>query len=272
MDVELTTELKEKYEKLRGAIHSKNGLVVAYSGGVDSALLAKVAFDELGDSAIAVLIDSETVPAFEASEAERLAKDIGIKFELVLVSQLDDEDFVKNDSKRCYYCRKTMAEELQKLAIRYGIAHIAAGAQATDLDDYRPGIQAFHEASVWHPFIEFEFTKEDIRHLAEFLGLPVATKPAMACLSSRVRYGQEITSKTLNMIAKAEDYLRELGFTQYRARTHDKLLRIEVLPEEFERLLQNRDTIMKHMKSLGYDFVTLDLRGFKSGSMNVELD
>ena len=153
-----------------------------------------------------------------------------------------------------------------------GIETIAAGAQATDLDDYRPGIKAFNEAGIWHPFIEFGFSKEDIRELARYLDLPVYDKPAMACLSSRVRYGQEITKETLSMIEDAEEYLRKLEFTQYRARTHDKLLRIEVMPEDFDILMQNRTAIIKYMTELGYDFVTLDLKGFKSGSMNIELE
>jgi uncharacterized protein len=270
--IELSEGLAEKYRQLKDSIHKRERLLVAFSGGVDSAVLAKVAFDELGDSAWAVLVNSETVPQFELSEAAKVADKIGINFKVIEIQQLSDENFIKNDANRCHFCRKKMAIKLHEFAKDLNIHTIAAGAQATDLDDYRPGIKAFESAGILHPFIELDFSKQDIRNLAKYLGLPVSAKPAMACLSSRVQYGQKITKKNLSMIATAEDHLRELGFSQYRARTHGNLLRIEIFPTEFEILLQNRENIIKYMKGLGYDFVTLDLVGFKSGSMNVDLE
>ena len=265
---ELPKSVSEKYKKLQTAIRSKEKLIVAFSGGVDSALLAKVAYDELGNSAWAVLVDSESVPEFELSEAKSVAKELGINFHVLNSEQLSDEKFVENTTNRCYFCRKSMASRLLNFANEKGIKTIAAGAQATDLDDFRPGIKAFQESSIWHPFIELEFSKLEIRQLAESLKLPVAKKPAMACLASRVPYGQKITGEVLKMIAAAEDYLRELGFSQYRARTHGDLLRIEINLEEVDKLFEHRDQIIKKMKELGYIYVSLDLDGFRSGSMN----
>ena len=268
MTKELSRELNDKYQKLKADLKSKGKLIIAFSGGVDSALLAKIAFDELGSSAIAVLLNSETVPQFELSEAERVAGEIGIAFEIIQVDQLSDERFCKNDTDRCYYCRKHMAKHLMEYAGVNNIDTIIAGAQATDLDDHRPGIKAFTEEGIWHPFIDLGFSKNDIRQLARHLGLVVSEKPAMACLSSRIPYNQKITRPSLAMVAAAEDLLRDLGFTQYRARTHGKLLRIEIYPKEFDILIENRNKIIEEMKRIGYDYITLDLVGFRSGSMN----
>ena len=265
---ELSKELNKKFEKLKESIRSKEKMIIAYSGGVDSALLAKVAKDVLKERSVAVFLNSETVPHSELQAAEELANEIEIEFRIIEVNQLTDQRFIKNDKNRCYYCRSDMAERLKELARELGIETIAAGAQATDLDDYRPGIKAFNEADIWHPFIEFDFSKTDIRCLAEHLALTVSKKPAMACLSSRVKYGQKITKETLSMIEDAEEYLRKLGFTQYRARVHDKTLRIEILPEEFEKFMKIREEIVTKMKKLGFIYVSLDLEGFRSGSGN----
>jgi len=272
MKVELSKSLENKYKKLREAIKSKEKLLIAFSGGVDSALLAKIAYDVLDKNAWAVMIASETVPKFELAEAAELAQRLGINFEVINVIQLSDGKFTRNDIKRCYHCRKKMAQQLKTFAAEKGIINIAAGAQASDLDDYRPGINAFHEEGIWHPFIDLKITKEELRKLARFLGLPVANKPSMACLSSRIPYGQKITPEALNMIAAAEDYLRELGFRQCRARIQDKLLRIEINQDEIEKIIRLRTQIIKRMKELGYTYVTLDLEGFRSGSMNEVLD
>ncbi len=267
----LNNSLNDKYQQLMAAIKSKEKVVVAFSGGVDSALLAKIAYDALGANAWAVLVDSETVPGYELECASALATELGFNYEIVKMEQLSDEDFNRNTPNRCYFCRKGMAEQLLAFAKDKGIKTIIAGAQASDLSDHRPGIKAFDEAGIWHPLIELKFSKDEVRQLGRHLDLPVSEKPSMACLSSRVPYGQQITSEVLNMIANAEEYLRELGFTQYRARTHDKMIRIEIDTEEFDNILKHRDQIIEKMKELGYLYVTLDLEGFKSGSMNEEL-
>ncbi len=268
MAIELSESLKKKYNELQNAIQSKEKLIIAYSGGVDSALLAKVAYNVLGKNAWAVLVNSETVPKFELDLARDLATKIGISFEILEATQLSDKNFTKNDTNRCYLCRKKMAEFLRTFANEKGDATIAAGAQATDLDDFRPGIKAFHEAGIWHPFIDLNISKQDIRQLAEHLNLPVFDKPSMACLSSRVPYGQEITHEILEMISLAEDYLRNLGFTVYRARVHNNILRIEINQNEFNILMKHRSEIIRKMKQLGFSYITLDLEGFRSGSMN----
>ncbi len=266
--IRLTKKLKEKYQDLRDSIRDKQKLIIAFSGGVDSALLAKIAKDILNNDAWAVFLDSETVPGSEKEAAISFAKSSDINFKILEVSQLDDEKFVKNDAQRCYYCRAEMAKILRDFAKEKQINTIAAGAQASDLDDYRPGITAFHKAGIWHPFIDFEFTKDDIRTLAAYLGLTVSNKPSMACLSSRIPYGQKITKSDLKMIENAEEYLCGLGFTQYRARIHDKSIRIEINPEEFDKLMKIRKSIIKRMKEIGFIYITLDLEGFRSGSMN----
>jgi uncharacterized protein len=272
MAIELSNSLKEKYEKLQAAIHARSKLIIAYSGGVDSALLAKVAHDQLGDDSWAVLIDSETVPSFELEAGRKLAGEIGINFQSIHITQLEDDDFIANNERRCFYCRNSMARSLKEFASKKGINNIAAGAQSTDLDDYRPGIQAFHDAGIWHPFIEFNFSKSDIRALAKHLELPIHDKPAMACLSSRIPYGEKITEPALEMIANAEEFLRTLGFSQYRARTHGNLIRIEIKIDEVDKLLKNRAAIIKKMKEIGYSYVSVDLEGFRSGSMNEVLE
>jgi uncharacterized protein len=269
---ELASDLNEKYEKLKSAISEKTKIIVAYSGGVDSALLVKISKDLLGDSAWAVLVDSETVSKSELDSATDLARTLGINYEIIRIEQLTDADFIKNDTQRCYYCRKKMAEQLRSFAQEKGITTIAAGAQASDLTDYRPGIKAFNESEIWHPFIDFGFTKDDIRVLAQYLGLPISNKPSMACLSSRIPYGQKITKDNLELVEGAEEYLRSLGFTQFRARINDKTLRIEVIPGEIDRLMELRERIIKRMKEFGIVYITVDLEGFRSGSMNEVLN
>jgi uncharacterized protein len=268
MSLNLSPKLLEKYNKLKNEIEKKQKIIIAYSGGVDSALLAKIAHHILGDSAIAVFLNSETVPKFELESARQLAHEIGIELKIFIVNQLSDERFIKNDKNRCYYCRSDMAQILKDFADTLKIETIAAGAQATDLGDYRPGIKAFEEVGIWHPFIEFDFSKDDVRQLAKYLQLPVSDKPSMACLSSRVEYGHEITENNLKMIEAAEDYLRDTGFTQYRARILENTIRIEIIPNEFEKIFINRNEIISKMKELGFVYVTLDLEGFRSGSGN----
>ena len=268
----LDQSLQNKYNDLRAAISARSSAVVSFSGGVDSALLAKIAHDELKDNAIAVMVNNETVPALEVAAAKELAAKVGIDLQVVNTDPLANHEFTKNTRRRCYLCRQDMARKLQEVAEENKIDTILAGAQASDLDDYRPGIKAFDDAGIWQPLIELGFTKSEVRKLARYLDLPVAAKPAMACLSSRVPYGQEITGETLAMIEAAEGYLQGLGFNQYRARTHHKLIRIEILADEFEKLMEHRAAIVSKMKEIGYQYITLDLEGFRSGSMNEALE
>ena len=272
MSKPISEKVLQKYNKLKSEIKARKKLLVAFSGGVDSAVLAKIAQNVLGVNAWAVYINSETIPEYELQAASKLAKELGINFEILSIEQLSDDDFTRNDINRCYFCRKKMADKLKAFAQEKGITTIAAGAQASDLDDYRPGIRAFKEENIWHPFIELDVNKDEIREIAQYLGLSVAAKPSMACLSSRINYGQRITRDNLEMVGNAEDYLRGLGFSRYRARMHDKLIRIEVPTDELSLLLKYREVIIKKLKEIGFTYITLDLEGFRTGSMNEALE
>jgi uncharacterized protein len=257
-----------KLEDLKKRIAEKGKLLVAYSGGVDSSLLAKVASDALGENAFCVLLDSETLPRTELKNARELAKSLGLNFQVATYSMLKDEEFVKNPATRCYLCKKKSATVLKSIAESRGISCIADGVNLSDYEDFRPGISACGEEGIWHPFVEAQITKQDIRDICFDIGLPFWNKPSSACLSSRIPYGHRITEENLRMVEEAEDYLKSLGFLQLRVRNHSKLARIELLKEDTERALALRDDIVLRLKSLGFDYVTIDLEGFRSGSMN----
>jgi uncharacterized protein len=257
-----------KLEDLKKGIAEKGKLLVAYSGGVDSSLLAKVASDVLSENALCVLLDSETLPRSELKNAEELAKSLGLNFRIAKYSMLEDEEFVENPVVRCYLCKKKSAGVLKSIAKAKSISCIADGVNLSDYEDYRPGIRACGEEGIWHPLVEAQMTKQDIRDICREMGLPFWNKPSSACLSSRIPYGHRITEENLRMVEEAEDYLKGLGFGQLRARCHGKLARIELPREDTERALNFRDDIARKLKSLGFDYVTLDLEGFRSGSMN----
>jgi uncharacterized protein len=257
-----------KLEDLKKRIAEKGTLLVAYSGGVDSSLLAKVANDVLGENAFCVLLDSETLPRSELKNARELAKSLGLNFQVAKYSVLEDEEFVENPASRCYLCKKKSSRVLKSVAEAWGTSCIADGVNLSDYDDYRPGIRACGEEGIWHPFVEAQITKQDIRDICLGMGLSFWNKPSSACLSSRIPYGQRITEENIRMVEEAEDYLKSLGFRQLRVRYHSKLARIELLMEDMERALTFRADIVRKLKSLGFDFVTFDLEGFRSGSLN----
>ena len=260
---------------LREAIRQKNSLLIAFSGGLDSTVIAKLAVEELGENAIAVTIDSETMPKAELDACRNLVKEIGIGHIVIKRSDLKDERFTHNPVDRCYFCRQGLALELKNIAQEHSITVIADGANASDLDDYRPGLTAFNEAGIWHPFIEFVFTKNDIRELAGKLNLSITNKPSMACLASRISYHDKITEEKLRRIENAEAYLQSLAFTQVRVRhLKDNVARIEVLLPELSRLLDAkiRQDVVTKLKELGFKHVTIDLEGYRTGSMNVGIE
>jgi len=257
-----------KLEDLKKRIAEKGKLLVAYSGGVDSSLLAKVASGVLGENALCVLLDTETLPRSELKIAEELAGSLGLNFQIAKYSILDDQEFVKNPATRCYLCKKKTARVLKSIAKAKSISCIADGVNLSDYEDFRPGIRACSEEEIWHPLAEAQMNKQDIRDIAWEMGLPFWNKPSSACLSSRIPYGHRITEENLKMVEEAEDYLRALGFGQLRARCHGNLARIELSREDTERALSFRDEIVRRLKGLGFDYVTLDLEGFRSGSMN----
>ena len=260
--------LAEKLEDLRNRIAGKGRLLVAYSGGVDSSLLAEVANDVLGESAIAVFLDSETAARSELEQARRLAKSLGLNFRVAKFSILEDDEFAKNPATRCYICKKKSAAVLKNVARENGIKCIADGVNLSDYGDYRPGIAACDEEGIWHPFVDAAITKEDIRAMAQGQGLPVWNKPSSACLASRIPYGEPITLENLRMVEEAEEYLKSLGFLQLRVRVHGRVARIELLKQDLARAIDGRDDIAKTLKTIGFDYVALDLEGFRSGSMN----
>ncbi len=263
--------LPDKLEYLKKIIAEKKRLLVAYSGGVDSSLLAAVAKDILGEDALAVILDCETMPRSELLSARELAELLGLSYRVAEFSILKDELFCSNPASRCYICKKRSAAILKGIAQEEGISCIADGVNLSDYDDYRPGIAACDEEGIWHPFVDASITKEDIRALAEELDLPVWNKPSAACLASRIHYGQPITQECLRMVDEAEQYLISLGFLTLRVRSHGCLARIEVQKQDMARAMIRRDEIAGKLKAIGFDYVALDLEGFRSGSMNESL-
>jgi uncharacterized protein len=267
-------KVDKKYSRLKEIIAESGSLAVAYSGGTDSNFLLSAAYGVLGDKLIAVTAQSESYPEEEFIEARRRAEKLGVKHIVIESSELDIDNFSDNPPRRCYYCKGELFREIARVADEFNIKHIADGANYDDRSDFRPGIKAADELGVLHPLMEAELTKEDIRRLSKKMGLETWDKPAAACLASRIPYGEKITERKLDMVKKAERYIRGLGIRQVRVRHHSNTARIEVPPQEINKLLKPglREGIVKEFKKIGYIYVTADLEGFRSGSMNEVLD
>jgi uncharacterized protein len=266
----VTAPAREALRELGSIVAGMDRVVVALSGGTDSSLVAAVASRTLGDRALAVTAVSPSLPPGEAAAARRVAAEVGIAHRLVRTQELDDPRYVANGIDRCYRCKTELYGRLREVARHAGGATVVSGANADDLLDFRPGLRAAAEHRVRHPLVEAGMGKAAVRAAARVLGLSTWDKPASACLSSRIAYGGRITVEELSRVGRAERLLHELGFRSCRARVHGDLLRIEVEAVDVPKLAepQVRDRVVAELKDLGYRFVTLDLEGFRSGSMN----
>jgi uncharacterized protein len=262
--------LAAKYERLLGAIQEMERVVVAFSGGVDSTFLGRAARDAVGDRAVLVTADSETYPASELAEARRLAALLEMRHLVVETHELQNPEYARNAPNRCFFCKEELFTRLAPVAEREQGAQLIYGAIMDDLGDHRPGMEAARRMGVRAPLIEAELWKREIRELSRALGLPTADKPSFACLSSRFQYGDRITVEKLRQVDAAEAILKELGFREFRVRHHDRLARLELAPQEMGRLWEDgrHEAIVARFRQLGYLYVTVDLRGFRSGSAN----
>jgi uncharacterized protein len=262
--------LASRERRLLEALGSFDSVLVAFSGGVDSAYLASAATRVLGDAALCVTADSPSYPDHHRQLALRVARECGLRHEFVLTSEVERPDYRANPVNRCYYCKHELYGVLSRLAAERGIAAIVDGSNADDRSDYRPGRKAAREFGVRSPLDEADLTKDDIRELSRRAGLPTWDEPASACLSSRIPYHSEVTPEKLRTIERAEDVLRELGFRVCRVRHHDTLARLEFGAGEMTRALEPamRERIVRELKALGYAHVTIDLQGYRMGSLN----
>ncbi len=258
----------EKKTALEKIIAQMGGALVAYSGGVDSTFLAKLTRDLLGDRFLAVLASSELYPRREIEEAIRLARKLELNHILIAAEELRKEEFADNSPERCYICKRALYTKLKEIAANHGLPFVLDGANHDDSQDFRPGERAAAELGVLSPLKQVGLTKEEIRSLSREMDLPNWDKPSFACLSSRFPYGEKITKEKIVMVEESEDFLYNMGVKQYRVRCHGKLARIEVGKEDFPKLLAAAGKLTEKFKKFGFDFVCLDLEGYRTGSMN----
>jgi len=266
-----TMTVEQKYESLTTILRNLGKVVVAYSGGVDSTFLLKVAVDTLGDENVLACISAGVAePKHVLERAKRIAKDFGVRLVTIDTAELNDPNFVANKADRCFHCKSHLCKELLDVAKENGFEHIVFGTNKDDLGDFRPGNRAMKVFGARSPLAEAGLTKQDIRTLSKKLGLETADVPASPCLASRVIYGLEITEQRLKQIEQAEDFLRTLGLVEFRVRHHDTIARIEVHPEDIKKIMseKNRTAIVAKLKDLGFKYITIDLQGFRTGAMN----
>ena len=263
-------ELQNKRVYLVDILSKMDRVIIAYSGGVDSAFLAAVANEVLGNNALSVTAVSPSLAPSELEEAQSLAQDLGLNYRTINTNEIEREDYSANNPDRCFFCKDELYSHLIKFCGEENYSFVVNGTNVDDLGDYRPGLDAATQYGVRSPLVEANLEKKDIRVLSREMGLPTWDKPAQACLSSRIPYGTMVTVEALTTIAKAEKYLREKGFKQLRVRHHENIARIEISADDFDVLTSEplRTDVPSYFKSLGYSYVTLDLEGFRSGSLN----
>lgn len=273
MEEPIRPELAEKYEKLQDILRSLGSVAVAFSSGVDSTFLVKVAHDVLGEKAVAFTAASDFVPQRDVEEAAAFTKKEGIEFHRVLFPILTVPHVKENPSDRCYYCKHALFSHMKELAQQYGLSCVVDGSNLDDDGDYRPGRRALRELGIVSPLHEAGLHKQDIRDLSHMLGLSTWDKPSFACLASRFPYGMELTPEGLKRVNQAEEFLMARGFRQLRVRSYGDMARIELLPEDIPRMLSRdlREETAAFFKSIGFLYTSLDLRGYRTGSMNEEL-
>ena len=260
--------MTEKLAELEEIFSGLENALIAYSGGVDSTLLLKIAHDMLGNNAAGLIVISPTLPQRELEEAREIAKGLGVQLIEMNSREMELPVFTANSDRRCYYCKDHRYQKLNEYAVEKGYQNLLDGGNVDDLGDYRPGQQAAKEQAVRSPLMEAGFTKDDIRELARELELPNWNKPSSACLASRIPYGVEITPVLLQQIETAENILFDLGFKEYRVRYHGDIARIEIPLGDFQRIMDHRLKIIEELNKLGFIYITLDIKGFRSGSLN----
>jgi uncharacterized protein len=270
-EIPIAPELARKHDRLLTILRDLGRVAVAFSGGIDSTVVARAAFEALGDNAVAVTADSPSVARSELDDARRLAAEIGIRHRIIATEEFADPNYLRNDGSRCYFCKSELYSRMETLLPELGDPVICSGANLDDQGDYRPGLTAAAEHHVRHPLQEAGFTKADVRALARHWGLPTWDKPAAPCLSSRLAPGVEVTRERTARVEAAEAYLKSLGLRECRVRSHEgELARIEVPAAELARLADpdTREALAQYFRGLGFRYVTLDLEGFRSGSLN----
>ncbi|MBI5723595.1 MAG: ATP-dependent sacrificial sulfur transferase LarE [Planctomycetes bacterium] len=271
--LQLSENLAKKAEHCRRIIQRFGGVVVAFSGGVDSSLVLALAVEVLGkDKVIAAMGVSTIFPQRDIKAGRNFAAELHVELAEISTPHLADAAFAANPTDRCYYCKNQLLEQLKGLASSRGLGGVVTGTCASDVKNYRPGLAAEEKARVGRPLLEAGISKNEVRQISRAMALPAADTPSLACLASRIPYGRPITPDKIKRVDAGEEFLRELGFSQCRLRDHDQIARIEVPPEEFSLALANREAIICVLKDLGYVYVTLDLQGFRSGSMNEAID
>jgi uncharacterized protein len=271
---DISKDTLSKYEELKNLLGGMGKVLVAFSGGVDSSFLLKVAVDVLGGNVLAVIASSETYPEKERDEAVKLAKMLNVQYKTIQTKELDNPDFSNNPPERCYFCKMELFSKLRDIAESEDIPYVLDGSNYEDISDFRPGAKAAEELGIRSPLKEVELVKSEIRQLSKSFNLPTWNKPALACLSSRFPYYTEIEPESLKQVALAEEYMKELGFNQVRVRHHGQIARIEIDPQEFPKIIDEnvRKRIIKNFKKFGFIYISLDLAGFRSGSMNEPLN